>query len=625
MEPNLFESFFRSDDATRVLDAHRAACRASAGALQAADPQALWQPRIFGPTEALRCRCGRLIGEANRDERCDRCGVECAQPELRSQRWAHLDLPIPLAPPALRTHLAAALAVDPEQLVSRLGATEDAWPLSPTLDKLRRSSAAAGLITQLPVSPPETRKFQREERFLPDECRYLAHPIGSAYQEFIRQTSRLSRLLELDAPPIILSNEVINWYQQFETLQQAFREETPRIGNLWRVPSPPPSPRNNSVVLLSAPSPAEWVDLSDEASSPTGMAFIDDHRLVLTLRYNGVIVDRRDGSATPLASCAGVCIGSVDGAALLIDYPTCEQAGQLHGVYLYDVADSSWRKMLPEAHCAVFVEKDQPEDAWLIDGRRGLRSAALLEDISGDRCDEVCRSPDGRFIWTGSSSEDGVVYDATDALPVLIVSRYRDQLVPARRNGHTAEEISKLALPASLPAARPPSWWEGENDGDPFDELNASDLLPGVAIARDSAGRWLLFDSASDFSIDGQRQFHVAALVQTAAFDDELQKLALYTRQCVLIVDLATVSVEQLIDLRPLCTHLGAIDIDDDDEQIDQTLNELLYRYGNLEAAQRISIEELCSDTLESSEAAAFKARKLTPWPRHLPIRRDMR
>jgi hypothetical protein len=55
--------------------------------------------RIFGPRRDQECACGKYQGPKYRNMICDSCGVKVTSPDVRRQRFGHIDLPFSISHP----------------------------------------------------------------------------------------------------------------------------------------------------------------------------------------------------------------------------------------------------------------------------------------------------------------------------------------------------------------------------------------------------------------------------------------------------------------------------------------------------------------------------------------------
>lgn len=187
--------------------------------------EGLFCARTFGPVEDLRCLCGKLEGQAHEGQTCDRCGVLCSASNLRAERWGHVESPEPLVHPRLVPRIAAALGLPAKAVISVFrfeaslrpdgrvvreeveggrGADALARALGPEAERL--------LLRLVPVTPPAWRGTRRD-------------PQDEALAGLVNRTNRLRRLLELNAPQIILDNELRMTQDALERVHAAIRAE----------------------------------------------------------------------------------------------------------------------------------------------------------------------------------------------------------------------------------------------------------------------------------------------------------------------------------------------------------------------------------------------------------------
>lgn len=229
-------AFFLADEPRAVLDAIATVADASSGGVRRPDGmntrtgkperEGLFCARIFGPVDDLRCLCGKLDGPGHAGETCDRCGVLCGERALRDIRWGHVESPVPLVHPCLAPRIAAALGW-------RLADLQDVLHFKASLNPdgtLTRSDEVLGgrgpgaiaralgdradalMTTRIPITPPGWRGTRRD-------------PQDEAYAALINRCNRLARLIELDAPQIILDNEEHMAQQALGRLLKAVRAE----------------------------------------------------------------------------------------------------------------------------------------------------------------------------------------------------------------------------------------------------------------------------------------------------------------------------------------------------------------------------------------------------------------
>src|ERR1700719_608944 len=220
----------------------------------------LFCAKIFGPVKDYECLCGKYKRLKHRGVVCEKCGVEVTQSKVRRERMGHIELASPTAhiwflkslpsriglmlDMTLREiervlYFEAFVVIDPgmtpmqrgqlltdemyleaieehgDEFDARMGAEDMAATASET--KLKRLSKRLKLIesfvesgnkpewmvlTVLPVLPPDLRPL------VPlDGGRFATSDLNDLYRRVINRNNRLRRLLELNAPDIIVRNE----------------------------------------------------------------------------------------------------------------------------------------------------------------------------------------------------------------------------------------------------------------------------------------------------------------------------------------------------------------------------------------------------------------------------------
>jgi len=231
----------------------------------------LFCAKIFGPVKDYECLCGKYKRLKHRGVVCEKCGVEVTQSKVRRERMGHIELASPTAhiwflkslpsriglmlDMTLREiervlYFEAFVVIDPgmtdelyleaieehgDEFDARMGA-EAVFELLRTIElpaemvkirgemgatssetKLKRLSKRLKLVesfiesgnkpewmvlTVLPVLPPDLRPL------VPlDGGRFATSDLNDLYRRVINRNNRLRRLLELNAPDIIVRNE----------------------------------------------------------------------------------------------------------------------------------------------------------------------------------------------------------------------------------------------------------------------------------------------------------------------------------------------------------------------------------------------------------------------------------
>src|SRR5712675_1479832 len=215
----------------------------------------LFCAKIFGPVKDYECLCGKYKRLKHRGVVCEKCGVEVTQSKVRRERMGHIELASPTAhiwflkslPSRIglmldmtlreieRVMYFESIEEHGDEFDARMGA-EAVHELLKSMDlpseivkvredmantnsetKIKRLSKRLKLIeafmesgnkpewmvlTVLPVLPPDLRPL------VPlDGGRFATSDLNDLYRRVINRNNRLRRLLELNAPDIIVRNE----------------------------------------------------------------------------------------------------------------------------------------------------------------------------------------------------------------------------------------------------------------------------------------------------------------------------------------------------------------------------------------------------------------------------------
>ncbi len=218
--------------------------------------EGLFCAKIFGPMKDFECLCGKYKRMKFRNVVCEKCGVEVTLSKVRRERMGHIELAAPVAhiwylkslPSRLGLLMDMTLkdiervlyfeALDEygdDEFVAKMGAEamqdvlsgiqlekeaatlrEDALNTK-SQTKLKKINKRLKLVDSLiqsgnkpqwmvlnvlPILPPDLRPL------VPlDGGRFATSDLNDLYRRVINRNNRLSRLLELDAPEIIVRNE----------------------------------------------------------------------------------------------------------------------------------------------------------------------------------------------------------------------------------------------------------------------------------------------------------------------------------------------------------------------------------------------------------------------------------
>ena len=215
----------------------------------------LFCERIFGPTKDWECHCGKFKKIRFKGKVCDRCGVEVTRARVRRERMGHIELAAPVShiwyfkgtPSRIGQVLEVSqkrleevlyftkyIVTDPgntelmkKQLLSEkeyysylekygddfkaelvgLPAGQKKVKILKRLQiieafRLSGNKPEWMILDAVPVIPPDLRPM-----IMLDGGRYATSDLNDLYRRVINRNNRLKRMLELDAPDIIVRNE----------------------------------------------------------------------------------------------------------------------------------------------------------------------------------------------------------------------------------------------------------------------------------------------------------------------------------------------------------------------------------------------------------------------------------
>ncbi len=346
-------------------------------------------------------------------------------------------------------------------------------------------------LTRIPVPPLAARPMRKGHA--PESVDPWIGPVNEAWRELVLYACRGPRLIELDAPRIIIANES-------GQVQRCFNEVMKRTRRAEAVLFPP---------LLRA--------LHDEA---TALAFAGPTRLVIQRGDATRVVDIMGGELHRAPPSGCTLRGVIDGRfavfhglhrdadpgldeetglwpAWFLARPTGTTIGEIS---VLDVETGHFLERAPDSVPRTFFENDEPEDLHL--GERRL-------PIGGDRPGALAYTHDLRFAWVGESSCSEIV-DRTTGFPVAIPADVYGNEVPDALDLATGETIAQE--------------YEGAYDG-------------GFALAF-ADGRWLTLDSDGNLSDQlGTSPIALVPAPTAAAFDPAAARLALLVESEVVILD----------------------------------------------------------------------------------------
>ncbi len=387
------------------------------------EPRGLLCARIFGAMDDLRCSCGARVGPADEGELCPKCSVVCGSSGVRDWRFAHIELCRGVVHPALVGTIAEVLGIGDDQLrallrgeatlgpdgvqAAEIGMFGD-LPEGSSITVVQEALVAAGrvdlLIDRVPVPPPGDRPaLTRQVEGVPLPLS-LPHPYDEAAIKLLMKANRVERLIELEAPPIIIDHDHHELQQAFTNLMGC--AQGPDVLAGWS---------DESRVVHIAPWPGdeeEWARPEEgEPGDVVAALWLSGDRLLVQRRATTVDLYGLHGThleAWPSDKRrAKWSSESGEHVVFLGQYPGATDDG-VHGVGVRHRGD--WLDVWPQDLAATIVEHEEPEDAYMVDlhTTRGLPVGTW-----SDRPDVVAWAPNGRVLWVSDDGWRGELIEST--------------------------------------------------------------------------------------------------------------------------------------------------------------------------------------------------------------------
>lgn len=389
-------------------------------------------------------------------ERCPRCGVEATRTSVREERWGHVELPVPLFHPVCVPAIAEllGLSVDDVRAIARCEAhledgavvRDEALQVSigdtnelasrleratgPAADALRAEgfSPADLLVTRVPVTPPGDRPPVRMPggHDMPDAR-------SVAYVELVSKASLVRRLIELDAPPLVVRATTAR-------LQEAFERVLAR-GDVEGAPWQPDEDREPCSTLPAAvPTSGDYWTSTPDPTRPVDAALVADRGVLVQFPHATACVDL-EGNVLDVFDVEGAKLLGVDeeGARAVF-----VRGGEF---FARDLRARAWLDHVPPSFPCVLIDEVH-ETAYLVDARRA-RLVRLVDVADYPMFWAV--SPDGRHVWVEDKEGSGGVYGAESGMREL--------------------DVRTLALEDAPPVLGADGRFGDEVDDDPMPEL----------------------------------------------------------------------------------------------------------------------------------------------------------
>lgn len=486
--------------------------------------------KIFGPVNQFRCACGGVCGAEHAGVTCERCGVLCTAADMRQRRHGHLEVSGVLHP-ALAPLVAQAVRLSADQVraVARCQAWLDGddWRALEDIDtcedpETTGPAALASALVRLgadpalvelaitravPVPPPGLRPFTAD--LGPAMVDPWIGPLNEAWRTLVLAANQQLRLLELEAPPIVLMHAQRAVQERFEALV-GWTASPPALARPWSEPAPLAAP----VRLMGLPGRLP----EDVGTQVVGLVFVDDERLFVQRPQGSWLVTAAGDVLARFPSCGRIAT-SVHGSRLRMpewighewewfgedDYWDAKSGRA--SVAVLDLQTGEYLDTYPADLPLRLLEHDQPEE---------LVAASVAGDAlpgtlrwGGDRPGVLATTRDGRFAWVGEQ----------DATAVLDLDTGLPQLDPVMES-HVDDKDPVVRPSPDAPAVR--------------DESDAGETATAIGLTAQQQFRFL---HGTGVVSDGERLwFRVDAMILAAAFSPAVDRLAIATDEEIVVI-----------------------------------------------------------------------------------------
>lgn len=392
----------------------------------------LFCEKIFGPVNDYCCSCGKYAGRVHEGAVCEKCGVEVGPSSVRRERVAHIELAEPLLHPATFPAAAALLGFTIEDFHRVLGPEVEGGDaallglsrtgLPDIVSALRERQGGADLLIDfVPISSPEERLPLRDEEN-PRMLHCVDGSVNAAYARLLMWANRHKRLIELDAPDIILTNDHVILQELFEELIDAVR-----AGNL---PGGWERLQDERAVPI-APPDAEMLEqeyrYAEELGETHSMLWLDEERLAIahgrTLRIvdvEGELEREIEIYPWPIRSLHQERFLVLSGGLWDMHIADDEAAQGIGGVQVLDTTTWEFLDQVPSGVGLVSLQHDEPEDLYMVDWRHD-RQARI--ELTSDRPSPGAYSRDGDFALATDDGEGGLILELASGLPLVSLGR----------------------------------------------------------------------------------------------------------------------------------------------------------------------------------------------------------
>ncbi|MCA9522354.1 MAG: hypothetical protein KC609_15340, partial [Myxococcales bacterium] len=366
----------------------------------------------------------------------------------------------------------------------------------------------------------------------------VPNPVNRAYEKLLMCLNRLERLIELDAPPIILRNDERMTQQAFDALCEMVVAPPDGDPSVWEPGRPMPTQIELRRPGALTPEEEELYSWRDE---PPALRLIwrDADELLIQQGERLAIASPSDGAVRhtvvlPRFVTATLLDRDARYLLLLDEYNQVSETAEgedrptryWSGLAVYDLLERAFCERYPDTLTQTSLQHAEPEDGWLVKARSGEHLAVMEQ---ADRPTLNAYTRDGGFIWVSDGMDEGEVIDTESGL-VHLTTCGADQ-TPSIWLQEDGSVVVTDERSDDERDALEDAWNEARDD---------SDLAHSAAIGRSAAGVWCWVDTNGDLFCPEPR-LRLAFPFAATAFDPQLERLAVATHAEVLVISLGEV------------------------------------------------------------------------------------
>ncbi len=374
------------------------------------------------------------------------------------------------------------------------------------VERVGAHEAECLLVHRVPVPPVTARPLEeRVGGFIGVGARDVC------FSALADRAGRLARLLELEAPPIIVRSE-----------KRALTEAFERLLQVWLGEDGPPPPLHEDPCVCEGPPAAEPRLMFDEGTDLTGVrgiAFMGEGKALIDFATASIPLELETGALGDSFRTAGRdLVGGVDGHAVYAENDT----------WRFAVWKESWL-VGPLPSFIPFVFHESNEGAYVIEV--GTRRIRRLEAVS-DYPTQLLVTPCGRYFYASDKHGSGGVFRHDGQFQFPIEIRNRNRSVPVLRQTGAIERLD-------------------EDTETELEEVWASESLRAVALAE-SRDTWVRIQGGG-LVVGMELVLRLDSAICAAAFNRACDQALLATAETLFWLDLDPAPrLRKSFDLRPV-------------------------------------------------------------------------